>query len=177
MRVAPRYLEVQWSEIPYFEGYSVSISGQVRNDVTGSILAKMTNRQGVVYVGLTRGRQHFSRVVSRLVASAFMEPDPREPFDSLIHLDGDRFNSDISNLMWRPRMFAMKYNNQFLNRRLGTQMTIEEVGTGEIFTPRQAAMKYGLLIDEVSEAAMNYTAHHRYRDRVWPTGQQFRILS
>ena len=47
----------------------------------------------------------------------FWSPKPfyREmgPFDTPINLDGDRHNNRVENLTWRPRWFAIKYNQQF----------------------------------------------------------------
>ena len=52
------------------------------------------------------------RSVPLLVAKAFI-PQPPGPFDTPINLDGDRHNNHIHNLAWRPRWFAIKYNQQF----------------------------------------------------------------
>lgn len=160
----------EWREIRFFPGYSVSMFGQVRNDDTGRNLTLMINQRGIVNVGLTRSRVQHRRAVSVLVADAFVPRPIRETFDTPINLNGDRFNNTVSNLLWRPRWFAIKYFQQFKNNVRGFLVPVEETNTGEQFpTSWEAALKYGLLDREIliSTIARTY---------VWPTYQKFKVL-
>lgn len=170
-------LEVEWREITEFPRYSVSTTGLVRNDETGRVLTRLVNRQGITYVGITKGGSQRNRSVPRLVAEAFL-PLPRyKTFDTPINLDGDRLNNHVDNLMWRPRWFAMRYHRQFQTIHENYVWPIEEVATGEIFeSPWGAVVKYGLLCHEIVTNASNNTYHANLDRGVWPTGQNFRHL-
>lgn len=163
----------EWREIAEFPGYSVSDAGSVRNDATGRHMAKQTNGRGIVYVGICkRGSdglvaQH-KRSVAVLVAEAFL-PRPHEKFDTPIHLDGDRYNANVSNILWRPRWFAVKYAQQFQQSGPSFSRPLELVETGEVFESSwDAATKLGLLDREIAMSVMT-------RCYVWPIHQHFRF--
>jgi hypothetical protein len=161
-----------WLPLTSFPGYSVSDEGRVRNDHTGRILALMRNQHGVIHVGLSRDLVQHKRSVAVLVASAFCPKlaQHREAFDTPINLDGDRSNNRASNLMWRPKWFAVKYFRQFNEELRGFDCPIVEVISGMQFENSwQAATMFGLLDREILVATMN-------RTYVWPTYQKFRVL-
>lgn len=159
--------EEEWREISAFPGYSVSDTGFIQQDRLGHRLTRLINQRGVTYVGLSRdGKQH-NRSVALLVAEAFLIPHQYSAFDTPINLDGDRANNHASNLMWRPRWFAVKYHQQFHNDRRGFHRAVEEIETGEQFKSSwYAAIKFGLLDREIMLATLN-------GESVWPTGQRF----
>jgi hypothetical protein len=161
----------EWRDIEGFSGYSVSNRGRVRNDETGHILALQVNQEDIMYVGMTIDKKQYKRAVTPLVARAFL-PEPRNRhFNTPIHLDGDRWNNDVENLMWRPRWFAVAYQKQFRTHIRGFVIPIEDIKTGEVFpTSWDAATKYGLIDEEIRVATLN-------RTYVWPTYQEFRVLS
>jgi len=161
-----------WREILDFPGYSVSNEGHVRNDRDGRLMALLLNQQGLVNVGLTRRRVQHKRSVALLVATAWIVKHPlhQATFDTPINLDGNRLNNCVVNLLWRPRWFAVKYNQQFHNDFRGFTTPIEEVNTGERFKDSwDAATRYGLIEKEIFLATLN-------RTYVWPTYQRFRVL-
>lgn len=160
-----------WRQIPEFPNYSVGDEGHVRNDATGRFLAKLVNQYGVVNVGLCRNGNQYKRSLPLLVAKAFIPKlAQHSEFDTPINLDGDRLNNRVTNLMWRPYWFAVKYAQQFHNGERGFDVPIEDVMTGEQFkTSWEAAIKYGLLDREILIATLN-------RTYVWPTYQKFRVL-
>jgi hypothetical protein len=164
-------LEV-WRYIREFPGYSVGDEGHVRNDDTGRIMAMLVNQHGIGYVGLTKNCRQHKRSVTVLVATAFTPKlaQHRGTFDTPINLNGVRTDNRASNLMWRPRWFAVKYFHQFQSNERGFNVPIEEIGTGEQFkTSWDAALKYGLLDKEIFVATLN-------RTYVWPSYQRFRVL-
>lgn len=159
-----------WKSIPLFPGYSVSDHGRIRADKSGRILALSENQYGLVQVGLMRDRMQYHRSVPLLVAKAFL-PHVPGPFDTPINLDGDRHNNHVGNLMWRPRWFAIKYNQQF---RYPYDNPIDEplidLKTGEVCDNSfDCATRYGLLEQDLvlSIATRTY---------VWPTYQEFGVL-
>jgi len=128
----------------------------------------MINQNGHPYVGLYREGNKFNRAVALLVADVFLEPPPRESFDTPIHLDGDKKHNHVHNLMWRPRWFAIKYDMQF-NQPRGYNKPVEDVQTGDVYpTCWEAAIANGLLAKQILLAIMN-------DERVWPTMQRFRF--
>lgn len=161
-------LEV-WSPVVDFTGYSVSDRGRVRNDDTGRILAITTNTRGIAQVGMSRGTIQHKRSVSRMVAEEFLPRPDNDAFDTPIQLDGDRYNNQVENLMWRPRWFAHLYRRQFERKIFAFIVPIIEVETEEVFrNSREAVMKYGLLEMHIVESHYNHVP-------VWPTYQQFRV--
>jgi len=164
---------MRFERIPDFPGYSVSDEGQVRNDYTDRVLALTVNRGGVVQVGLMRGGKQYKRSVALLVAKAFLDPPVPETFDTPIHLDGDHLNNHIDNLMWRPRWFAIKYQQQHNNYRgrPANSHRLIEINTKTKFKNSwEVATRFGLLENELIMSMVN-------RTYVWPTYQQFRVLN
>ena len=158
-----------WREIPEFPNYSVSNFGRVCTNWTERILVTYANQSGLVQVGLMKDGKQYHRSVPLLVAKAFI-PQPSGPFDTPINLDGDRHNSHIDNLAWRPRWFAIKFNQQF--RELyenHIDVPIEDIKTGEVTeNSLECAKRYGLLEQEIVMSILNNTY-------VWPTYQRFKI--
>jgi len=159
----------EWRVIEQFPDYSVSNRGRIRSDKFDRIMVLSDHQFGVVQVGLMRDRQQKHRSVPLLVAKAFLVPS--EPsFDTPINLDGDRHNNALENLTWRPRWFAVRYNQQF---RYPREYTIEEpiidLKTGDISENSfECAKRYGLLEEDLVNAIFN-------RTYVWPTYQEFGI--
>lgn len=160
-----------WRTIPDFPGYSVSNMGRVRNDDTGRLMALSRNQYGILYVGLVQGREQYKRSVAVLVAELFLPTWESDAFDTPIHLNGDRTDCRVENLMWRPRDFAIRYHKQFRNDRVLIKRTIEDEKTGERFRNSKAvAQRFGLLEYDIERAI-------EMRSPVWPTFQNFRIVA
>lgn len=158
-----------WKVIPTFPRYEVSDRGRVRNRDTERIMRTKLNQYGVVGVGLMRDGEQHHRSVPKLVAMAFL-PMEKEAFDTPINLDGNRFNNDVENLVWRPRWFAIQYNRQF-KVRYDRPITraIVDINTNKVFFDSFAvATTFGLLERDVVLSIFN-------RTYVWPTYQQFAI--
>jgi NUMOD4 motif len=160
----------QWRMIEHFPEYSVSDYGRVRTDKTGRILALSENQFGLLQVGLMRDGEQRHRSVPLLVAKAFI-PSPPGPFDTPINLDGDRHNNQVANLVWRPRWFAIKYNQQFRYPYENPILApVQDLKTGEISVNSfECAKRYGLLERDLVLSILNHTY-------VWPTYQEFRVL-
>ena len=72
--------------------YSVSQTGEVRNDKTNKILSQRI-QQGYKHVGLTINGKGKSCRVHRLVAQAFIPNPENKPYVN--HIDGNRSNNNI----------------------------------------------------------------------------------
>ena len=160
----------QWREIAFFPGYSVSDHGRIRTDKSGRILALNENQYGLVQVGMMRDGEQRHRSVPLLVAKEFI-PQPHGAFDTPINLDGDRYNNHVDNLVWRPRWFAIKYNQQFRWPYENPILTpIIDLKTGVVTeNSLSAAKQYGLLEQDLVLSIIN-------RTYVWPTYQEFGFL-
>lgn len=158
-----------WVPVDGFPGYSVNPLGQVRKDSTGRVLHTRLNQYGVPYVGLMRDWRQCIRSLPRLVATAFV-PSPSPIFDTPINLDGDRQNCRVENLAWRPRWYAVLYNQQFKDPYENPiNAPIREINKNEIFSDSlTAACNYGLLEREVVLSVLNKTY-------TVPTYQQFEL--
>jgi len=162
-------MEEQWRPIADFPGYSVSNLGNVRTDKSGRILRLNANQFGVLQVGMMRDGTQYHRSVPLLVAKAFI-PQPLGPFDTPINLNGDRHNNEVDNLAWRPRWFAIKYNQQFrYSYPHHIPMPIIDLNTREISeNSLDCAMRYGLLEEDLVMSILN-------RTYVFPTYQEFGV--
>ena len=163
-----------WEPIDDFgyPGYSVSSDGRVRNDETDHILRTSVNRQGVVKVGLVEYPGWPQRTVSiaRLVATFFLPPPPSPAYDTPVHLDGDFSNNRYTNLMWRPRWFAIRYHRQRSGPLYSFMNPIVCIDTDEVFEDcRQAAQHYGMLEESIFLDVTN-------QDGVWPHRYLFALL-
>jgi hypothetical protein len=160
----------EWKSIRNFENYSVSNWGNIRSEKSGRLLTLSQNQFNVVYVGLVHEGVQHHRSVPLLVANAFIERK-FDPYDTPINLNGDRFNNHVDNIVWRPRWFAIKYNQQFkfpYNHPI--IHPIEDVKTGEVSLDSfDCATRYGLLERDLVLSILN-------RTYVWPTYQQFRVV-
>lgn len=163
-------IDEDWREISNFPGYSVSSFGRIRADRSGRVLALNENQYGLLQVGLMRDGIQFHRSVPLLVASEFI-PQPSSPFDTPINLDGDRTNNRVDNLVWRPRWFAIKYNQQF-RQPYDNPITlpIVDLKSGELYENSfDCAKKCGFLERDLVLSIIN-------RTYVWPTYQEFGIV-
>jgi hypothetical protein len=166
-------MEEIWKPIEMFPGYSVSSWGRIRSDKwieSGKILSLSPNQYGVMQVGMMRDGIQHHRSVPLLVAKAFL-PQEIGPFDTPINLNGDRTDNRVDNLAWRPRWFAIKYNQQFrhpYDRPIYAPLV--DLKTGEI-SPNslECAKRYGLLEQDLVLSILN-------RTYVWPTYQEFGIV-
>jgi hypothetical protein len=158
----------EWRKIDDFPNYEVSSYGRVRNTFNQAFLTSRPNQWGSMMLGLSGNGGQAMRSVNVLVLYAFGEPPLQTNFNTPIHLDGDRTNCRIENLMWRPLWFAREYHAQFEKYSYDKwKVKIRLIGPGEIFTnPREAAMKYGLLEKEIRLDLTN-------RRGVYPGGYLF----
>lgn len=159
-----------WQQIENFPDYSVSDKGRIRANNSYRILALNQNQYGLVQVGMMRDGVQKHRSVPLLVAKAFI-PQPSGAFDTPINLDGNRWNNQIENLAWRPRWFAVKYNQQI--RHPYEQPILQplvDLKTGVVSSNSTECFKqYGLLEQDLVLSILN-------RTYVWPTYQEFGIF-
>lgn len=163
-KMKPKSLQIRG-----FPGYSINEWGQVTFERLGREVQPAVNQFGQVYVMLYRSGQQNARGLALLVASHFL-PKENEAFDSVINLDGDRFNCAVDNLAWRPRWFALKYHRQFKIPSPHVPDPIKATNDEMVFpNSTLAAMHYGLLEFDIVQSV-----HFKYP--VWPTYQVFEYI-
>jgi hypothetical protein len=123
----------------------------------------------VPYVGLVREWKQEVRSLARIVAHVYLGP-PDQIFDTPIHLDGDRTNCSVDNLMWRPRWYAVRYHQQFRQRYHNPiEEPVKVRGEAKRYANSlAAAMEFGLLEREVVLSILNATP-------AVPTYQRFEL--
>lgn len=161
-------MQEEWLPIDGFDEYVLSNYGTVRNELTGRTMTRSPVQYGMLTVAMMRGGVQIRRSIGTLVAQHFLPAPEREDFNTPIHLDGDRANCRVDNLMWRPRWFAINFH---LERRHGPfdgwSRDIRLLETGEVFdTLKHPAEKYGLLEREIHRSLTNGTI-------VYPQGFRF----
>lgn len=158
----------QWRGILGFEGYSVSTEGLIRNDDTERIMRQTVNSNGVIMIGLMKGKTQYKRSVSVLVSSAFI-PKPNKAFDTPIHLNGNKHDARSSNLAWRPLWFARKYHSQFPIQG-GYSHPVEDIATEDQYeSVWDAVVTHGILERDIFLSIANGAA-------VFPTFQYFKAV-
>lgn len=166
----------EWVTLLDFPMYQINNMGDIVNQQTGKQLSKSITKQNIVKVSLINNQGRFTRSVALLVASIFVA-GRNDIFNTPIHLDGDLFNCEASNLMWRPRWFAYQYHRQFThNRDICIELfgqagpLIESLTNTFYFNVYEACITNGLLMEEV-----NYKSGltNPLEKKVWPTNQIF----
>lgn len=81
--------------------YEVSYCGSIRKVGSEQELTQRQNSNGYLTVGLSQNSRRHSRLVHRLIASAFVDNPMRKEFVN--HIDFDKQNNAVSNLEWVTR--------------------------------------------------------------------------
>jgi len=145
-----------WTTLPDFPEYSISSEGRVRNDRFGK-LRKISYHGGYATVRFYKNHRTVNRTVAHLVAREFVHR-PRENFDTPIYLDGDKLNCKASNLMWRPRWFAVRHDQQFRLDLPDTTNRVRNIHTGELYeNVWHVVFDRGVLFNDVVMSITNRT--------------------
>lgn len=165
-------MQEEWRNVVDFPEYLVSNYGEVRSLRTERLLKPHVNQRNVSYVVLVLDHVQKNRSISKLVADAFLEPPIRPVFNTPINRNGDRTDNVVTNLLWRPRSFAIMYVRQFnYPLRHGFRQPVVEYDTEEVYPNTfEAAITFGLLDIDVAKAALNQAGYKKY---VFPTDQRF----
>lgn len=121
----------KWKPCVGFDQYEVSNLGRVRRCVdsrkykAGYILAPRKHPRGYVQVSLAKDGKTYYRLVHRLVAEAFLGPQPQGC--EVAHGDGTRTNNVLGNLRW-----ATPRENQMDRFKHGTDSSGERQGSSRM---------------------------------------------
>lgn len=162
-------IKEEWRVIEDFPEYSISNMGEVINHKTGKPRTVRLNNTGSLVVNLSDGAGRTTRSVAGLVARYFMEADnPND--DTPIQLNGDRADCRVTNMVLRPRWFAVDYHRQFVGSPMAFDKRVLCIDTDEDFEDcREAAQMYGMLERDIFVAVHNGST-------VYPHFYEFALL-
>ncbi len=154
----------EWVKVKGFN-YSVSNTGEVKNDKTNRLLKQTVSTSGYLFVQLSDGKTHM-KYVHRLVGEAFV-PNP-DGLPQIDHIDGNKQNNMVSNLRWvsisenrlaygneerarnRMRKVLAKHEN-------GKQIIFDSrTAVGEYFQCSDSKVKYGYLYKKGSKTGWTF---------------------
>lgn len=104
-----------WKDIKGFEGYQISNRGRVkslnyRHTRKERILQQRLNRYGYCQARLYKNGKHYTFVVHRLVAIAFIANPNEKP--QVNHLDECKINNCAENLEWATAKENLNYGTR-----------------------------------------------------------------
>jgi hypothetical protein len=123
----------EWRPIEELPWYEVSNLGNVRSVTTLRVLRPYLRRSNHYPTVALRGRARTRvyRCVHRLVALAFLPPDPQRPLVN--HRDGNKLNAKLSNLEWADGTENMRHAaRQGLLRPFCKPVNQIDLRTGEV---------------------------------------------
>jgi len=146
-----------WIELQDYPGYSLSNEGRVRNDRFNKLRKINRAKDGYLSVAFYVKGRLINRSLAHLVATYFVDR-PRQTFDTPIYLDGDKSNCRASNLMWRPKWFAMRHLEQFRLNLPDYPNQVRNIHTGRIYdTVWDVVFDRGVLYNDVVLSIYNRT--------------------
>lgn len=167
--------EEEWVVFDHFPKYEVSNEGRVVNRYTDREIKQSFTQAGQVKVGMidTSGKQR-TMLVKNLVGRGFVE-GRSEIFDTVINLDGDQTNNHFTNLVWRPRWFALQWARQ--NTR------IADGQKPQFLRGKIVDLDTRNVYDHVVEAAKHTGSAHSeifvscwMQQYTWPDNKRYRFL-
>lgn len=155
-----------------FPDYVIEKDGSIYNSSNGLRRKPSRTRSGAMKITLYKNGVPYTRSLPLLVAQTYLynDHDP-DVFDTPIHLDNDLSNNHVDNLKWRPRWFAVKYQQQYWNENYRySEIRVQDVGTGEVYDSVMGpCQRHGLLFVDVMKSCMN-------GDTVFPTWKKFQFI-
>lgn len=158
----------RFCDLNEFPGYTISNLGRVLNSRNMEMTHSLT-QHGEHTVGLVKAGRQYRRSIKVLVAKAFVQGE-NNIFDTPILLDGDRGHLDMENIVWRPRWFALIYQQQFdeIEDWWFAGPLVDEISGQTYEDIFLAAMSTGSLVRDIRTGIMNNT-------RVFPEGCLFKF--
>ena len=120
---------VTWKKVNGYANYSVSTTGQVKNDKTGKLLSPALDSNGYYFVILCKDGKKWHGYLHQLVATAFI-PNPRS-LREIHHRDENKQNNHKDNLRWCTHTENMNYSRK--HRATTAKKAVLCVETGEAY--------------------------------------------
>ena len=112
-----------------YANYSVSTTGQVRNDKTGKLLSPALDSNGYYFVILCKDGKKWHGYIHKLVATAFI-PNPLN-LREIHHKDENKQNNRKDNLRWCTHAENMNYSRK--HRATTANKAVLCIETGKVY--------------------------------------------
>lgn len=165
--------EEEWKGLGFlgFHDYEVSSQGRLRNKTTDRILKQSQTRHGYLQISLYDGKGNVKHCrVNRLVGLAFLLDQRKNVNEEIHHLDEDKENNCVSNLVW-------------LSHADNCRETIKGRTTYQYSLDGELLYKYDFLIDAARAMECSPTIIRKhcinnkpYKGFIW-TNNQLYIIS
>lgn len=152
-----------WKDVVGYEGYyQVSNLGNVRsvdrvvNVRNGTKISKgkrlkpSTNKQGYLFVPLSKENDVSLARVNRIVAQAFI-PNP-DNLPAVNHIDRNRTNNKVSNLEW----CTIEYNNRYSTAKAIVQYNLSGSKVAEWEAISDAAKETGINLSNIAQCCRGF---------------------
>lgn len=108
-----------WKPVRGYKGYyEVSNLGNVKSLKSGVVMKPQTNNSGYLCLNLSLKGKQRSRLIHRLVASAFIKnPEKKKEVN---HIDMDKTNNTVNNLEWVTREENLNHLHENLGNNYGS---------------------------------------------------------
>ena len=162
-------MQLEWKVIPdYGNMYLVSNYGDIKSLKNGheKILSQMTSRDGYKTVYLTKFGKSKTKLVSRLVAQAFI-PNPNN-LPEVNHKDEDKSNNKIDNLEWCTHKYNSNYGTRTARiipktidktRKPVDQYNDDGVLIKEWYSTNEAARTLGIIQQNITKCCQGKRYH------------------
>ena len=136
-----------FKEIPEFKGRYVSKDGRVYSVLKHKFLVDNIDEHGYNRVKFRVNGQKYMKRVHVLVAEAFI-PNPNN-YSQVHHIDEDKTNNNVDNLMWVTRLQNMRAGTQI--QRKSKPVVLTNIKTGEklYFKSGREARRAGYEVEKV----------------------------
>ena len=141
---------MQLKQVRGFPNYFVNPNGDMYSQLSGKLrlIHPTTNSKGYLYhvIKNSKGRWHIYQV-HRAVATAFI-PNPNN-YSQVHHIDEDKTNNSVDNLMWVTRLQNMRAGTQIQRRSKPVVLTNIKTGEKLYFKSGMEARRAGYDVDKV----------------------------
>lgn len=154
-------MEEEWRTIQDAPRYDISEYGSVRNRETGRILKTSLSWNGYDIINLRVDGHSIGRRIHRLVAEAYLTPDPFR--EHVNHKDLNKHNNHYSNLEWTTPAENIQHamdNDSFPRDHQSKAVRVLE--TGEVFISQSAcARALGISQASISQVLLGHMGSAR----------------
>ena len=140
-----------FKEIPEFKGRYVSKDGRVYSVLKHKFLVDNIDEHGYNRVKFRVNGQKYMKRVHVLVAEAFI-PNPNN-YSQVHHIDEDKTNNNVDNLMWVTRLQNMRAGTQIQRKSKPVVLTNIKTGDKLYFKSGMDARRAGYEVDKVMSAS------------------------
>lgn len=141
-----------WRDVEGYEGlYQVNERGEVKSvqrvkqnnlgyqAINERLLAQVPDRDGYLRVCLSRDGKHSPKLVSRLVAKAFI-PNPNN-LPVVNHMDENKQNNNVDNLEWCSVKYNTCYGSGLLKAAMKNGRPVVQIENGKIINEFYSTQK------------------------------------